>query len=95
MGNLPSVRVRPARPFLNAGVDFAGPFQALSSKGRGIRTTKAYITIFVCLSNKAIQLELVGDLSTAAFIGAFTQRNMLTYIQRSRAEFRRKSLERS
>lgn len=71
MGNLPSVRVRPARPFLNAGVDFAGPFQALSSKGRGIRTTKAYITIFVCLSNKAIHLELVGDLSTAAFIGAF------------------------
>ena len=71
MGDLPSVRVKPARAFLNSGVDFAGPFQILISKGRGARTTKAYVAIFVCMATKALHLELVGDLSTAAFIGAF------------------------
>ncbi|XP_075990311.1 uncharacterized protein LOC142985958 [Anticarsia gemmatalis] len=71
MGDLPSVRVKPARAFLNSGVDFAGPFNVLMNKGRGAKTTKAYIAIFVCMSTKAIHLELVGDLSSSAFIGAF------------------------
>lgn len=71
MGDLPSARVTPARPFLNSGVDFAGPYQLLMSKGRGAKTTKSYIAIFVCMSTKATHLELVGDLSSAVFIGAF------------------------
>lgn len=71
MGDLPSVRVKPARAFLNSGVDFAGPIQILTTKGRGARTSKAYIAIFVCLATKAIHLELVSDLSSAAFISAF------------------------
>lgn len=71
MGDLPKARVTPSRPFSHAGVDFAGPIQILNSKGRGAKTTKAYIAIFVCMSTKAIHLELVGDLSSAAFIGAF------------------------
>ncbi|XP_061728871.1 uncharacterized protein LOC133533829 [Cydia pomonella] len=71
MGDLPKERVTPARPFLNSGVDFAGPYQTLMSKGRGLRTIKSYIAIFVCMVTKAIHLELVGDLTSEAFIGAF------------------------
>ncbi|XP_022817401.1 uncharacterized protein LOC111350200 isoform X1 [Spodoptera litura] len=61
----------PAKPFLNSGVDFAGPYQILASKGRGIRTNKAYVAVFVCMATKALHLEMVGDLTTESFIGAF------------------------
>lgn len=71
MGDLPSVRVTPARPFLNSGVDFSGPFQILLNKGRGAKTIKAYVAIFICMSTKAIHLELVGDLTSQSFIGAY------------------------
>ncbi|CAK1597985.1 unnamed protein product [Parnassius mnemosyne] len=71
MGDLPEVRVTPSRPFLHAGVDFAGPLQILTTRGRGIKTNKAYICIFICMATKAIHLELVGDMSTNAFLGAF------------------------
>lgn len=71
MGDLPKARVTPSRPFLQSGVDFTGPFQILISKGRGMKTNKAYIAIFVCMATKAIHLELVGDMTSEAFIGAF------------------------
>lgn len=71
MGDLPRVRVTPSRVFLHNGVDFAGPLQILMSRGRGARTTKAYIAIFICMATKAIHLELVGDMTSEAFIGAF------------------------
>lgn len=71
MGDLPTQRVTPARAFLNSGVDFCGPFQITLSKGRGVKTQKAYIAVFVCMATKAIHLELVGDLTSEAFIGAF------------------------
>ena len=45
----------------------------LSSKGRGIRSSKGYVAVFVCLSTKAVHLELVGDLSTTSFFGALTR----------------------
>ncbi|XP_022838073.1 uncharacterized protein LOC111365109 [Spodoptera litura] len=71
MGELPKVRVTPARPFLHSGVDFAGPYDVLMSKGRGAKTKKSYISIFICMSTRAVHLELVGDLSSEAFIAAY------------------------
>lgn len=71
MGDLPEARVTPSRPFIRSGVDFAGPVYVLSSKGRGAKTSKAYICIFVCMSVKAIHLELVSELTADAFIAAF------------------------
>ncbi|XP_073956369.1 uncharacterized protein [Choristoneura fumiferana] len=71
MGDLPRERVTPTRPFLHSGVDFAGPFTTLISKGRGAKTIKTYVAIFICLSVKAIHLELVSDLTSEAFIAAF------------------------
>ncbi|KAL0839000.1 hypothetical protein ABMA28_016997 [Loxostege sticticalis] len=71
MGNLPAVRVKPTRPFLISGVDFAGPINCRMSKGRGSKSFKSYICLFVCMSTKAVHIELVSDMTTDAFIAAF------------------------
>lgn len=71
MGQLPSSRVIPARPFRNSGVDFAGPVNIRASKGRGHHSYKGYICLFVCMVSKAIHLEAVSDLSAQGFIAGF------------------------
>ncbi|XP_018368835.1 PREDICTED: uncharacterized protein LOC108764926 [Trachymyrmex cornetzi] len=68
MGSLPRDRVNPDRAFAIVGIDFAGPIATLISKGRGRRTHKSYIALFICLSTRAIHLEAASELSTAAFI---------------------------
>lgn len=73
MGSLPKNRVTLSRPFSNVGVDYAGPIAVRVSKGRGNKTYKGYISLFVCLSTKAIHLELVSDLTSEAFIAAFSR----------------------
>ncbi|XP_026743662.1 uncharacterized protein LOC113505243 [Trichoplusia ni] len=70
MADLPKPRVTPSRPFTHTGVDFTGQVEVKANKGRGIKTTKGYIAIFICLATKAIHLELVSDLSTPAFLAA-------------------------
>ncbi|XP_049878088.1 uncharacterized protein LOC126375230 isoform X6 [Pectinophora gossypiella] len=67
-GDLPSSRVTEFYPFQTCGTDFAGPFMISSKKGRGNRVSKSYLCLFVCFSTKAVHLEVVSDLSTAAFI---------------------------
>ncbi|GAB1866394.1 hypothetical protein CAJAP_07473 [Camponotus japonicus] len=71
MGQLPPERVTPSRPFLNSGIDYAGPIILKSWKGRNSKTYKGYIALFVCLSTSAIHIELVTDYSTEAFIAAY------------------------
>lgn len=71
MGNLPFARVNPARPFLHSGLDYAGPFLTKTSPGRRHRTRKSYVSVFICLSTRAIHLELVSDYSTDAFLAAY------------------------
>ncbi|XP_058808605.1 uncharacterized protein LOC131674108 [Phymastichus coffea] len=73
MAALPPARVTPARPFSKCGVDYAGPFSMCRNKGRGAATLKGYVALFVCLCTKAVHLELVSDLTTASFLGAFTR----------------------
>ncbi|XP_047528971.1 uncharacterized protein LOC125066490 [Vanessa atalanta] len=68
MGNLPSQRITVDFPFRSVGVDMAGPFLILNRKGRGAKTTKCYLCIFVCLRFKCLHLEAVSDLSREAFI---------------------------
>ena len=67
MGQLPSSRVTPAVAFSHTGVDFAGPFCIKMGYVRRPVKLKAYVCVFVCLTYKAIHLELVSDLTTAAF----------------------------
>lgn len=71
MGELPAPRVTPTIPFTHTGIDYAGPIQLRMSKGRGNKSYKGYICIFVCLSTKAIHIEAVSDMTTNAFIAAF------------------------
>ncbi|XP_058448919.1 uncharacterized protein LOC131428878 [Malaya genurostris] len=67
--DLPSSRVSPTRPFSICGVDYCGPFYLKSAvRNRGPR--KVYVAISVCFSTKAVHIELVSDLSTAAFLAA-------------------------
>ena len=70
MGDLPTSRVTPSRVFSFSGVDYAGPFLAKERNGRGKRSFKIYIAIFVCFSTHAIHLEVVSDLTTDAFLGS-------------------------
>lgn len=71
MGNLPQHRVQCNKPFDHVGIDYAGPLRIKDYRGRGSKTRKAYICIFVCCSIKAIHLELVTDLTTETFLASF------------------------
>lgn len=71
MGSLPSIRCSPTRPFLHSGVDYAGPINIRTTKGRGHRSYKGYICLFVCMSTRALHLEVVSDMTTQSFLAAF------------------------
>lgn len=71
LGQLPLNRITPSRPFLNCGVDYAGPFFIKAGLPRSKQLLKTYLCVFVCLSTKALHLELVSDLTTNAFLNAF------------------------
>ncbi|XP_065223148.1 uncharacterized protein LOC135847518 [Planococcus citri] len=73
MGDLPASRVQSSLPFTHVGVDYAGPFsirERLRSTRGPARTHKAYWCLFVCMSTKAAHLEVVSELTTAAFLAA-------------------------
>ncbi|XP_060665443.1 uncharacterized protein LOC132797709 [Drosophila nasuta] len=58
-----------SRAFAISGVDYCGPFY-YKSEVRNRLPIKCYISVFICFASKAIHLELVKDLTTAAFLGA-------------------------
>ena len=70
MGNLPTLRVKQARPFLNCGVDYAGPFLIRQSGRRSKTKVKCYAALFICLVTRVIHIELVSDLTTESFLAA-------------------------
>ncbi|XP_011876468.1 PREDICTED: uncharacterized protein LOC105566790 [Vollenhovia emeryi] len=71
MGQLPLSRVTQARPFTYTGVDYAGPLTVKTWKGRGAKTCKGWICVFVCFSTSAVHLEAVSDYSSEGFIAAY------------------------
>ncbi|XP_045541390.1 uncharacterized protein LOC123722864 [Papilio machaon] len=71
MGQLPSCRVTPSKPFLHSGVDYAGPIQMRTAKGRGHKSYKGYICLFVCMATRAVHIEAVSDLTSEGFLSAF------------------------
>lgn len=73
MGILPSERVQFSKPFAHTGVDFAGPVKIRATTGRGVRSTKGYIAVFVCMGVKAFHLEVVSSLSADSFLAALSR----------------------
>ncbi len=67
MGMLPSSRTTPAPPFYRTGVDFAGPFQLKVGHTRKPSKIKAYAVVFVCMTTKAVHLDLCASLSSTEF----------------------------
>ncbi|XP_058985262.1 uncharacterized protein LOC131805726 [Musca domestica] len=70
MGMLPEYRVNVSAPFTHCGVDYAGPIYMKCSNGRGQKTYKGYIAVFICMTTKAIHLEPVSSLTSEAFLAA-------------------------
>ncbi|CAI6347553.1 unnamed protein product [Macrosiphum euphorbiae] len=70
MADLPSYRVQPHRPFSHVGMDYGGPFLVKEHRRRNAHSVKVYLALFICMSVKAVHLEIVSDLSTDAFLAA-------------------------
>lgn len=70
MSDLPSFRTQQARPFTFVGCDYAGPYQIKTNHLRNAPCEKGYIALFICLTTKAIHLELVGNQTTEEFVMA-------------------------
>lgn len=71
MGQLPISRVTLNNPFYHTGVDYAGPFEVKPWRGRCNKAYKSYISVFVCMTTKAIHLELASDLTAESFLAAY------------------------
>ncbi|XP_075147221.1 uncharacterized protein LOC142221389 [Haematobia irritans] len=73
MAALPVERCTFSLPFTNTGIDFAGPFELKTSKLRNAKLQKGYAAVFICLSTRAVHLEVCSDLSTEAFMATFNR----------------------
>ncbi|XP_059221508.1 uncharacterized protein LOC131996077 [Stomoxys calcitrans] len=70
MGILPDYRVKVSFPFYHYGIDYAGPVLMKFSNGRGQRSFKGYIAVFICMKNRTVHLEAASGLTTEAFMAA-------------------------
>ncbi|XP_036148448.1 uncharacterized protein LOC118644088 [Monomorium pharaonis] len=71
MANLPKARVEDnVTPFHHTGVDFFGPMFIKEKKYRNRNRIKVYGCVFICMSVKAVHIEIVSDLTTEAFLAA-------------------------
>lgn len=71
MGSLPPVRTTPTKAFLRSGVDYAGPIQLRTSKGRGHKSYKGYICLFVCMVTRAVHIDVVSEMTSRGFLETF------------------------
>jgi hypothetical protein len=71
MGSLPPARTTPTKAFLRSGVDYAGPIQLRTSKGRGHKSYKGYICLFVCMVTRAVHIDVVSEMTSRGFLETF------------------------
>lgn len=70
MGDLPAVRCNQTQLFSSVGIDYSGPVFITQGRGRAYQHLKSYIAIFVCMSSRAVHLELASDASAKTFLAA-------------------------
>ncbi|XP_014213083.1 outer dense fiber protein 3-like [Copidosoma floridanum] len=70
MGDLPESRVNLAPAFSKVGTDFFDPILIKEKKFQNRNKVKAYGCVFICMSTKAVHLEIINDLTTEGFLGA-------------------------
>ncbi|CAK1589462.1 unnamed protein product [Parnassius mnemosyne] len=71
MSDLPSQRVNQAeKAFTHVGCNYAGPLQYTHLRGRGIRSRKAWLCAFTCLTTRATHIDVATDFSTVSFLAA-------------------------
>ncbi|XP_066585086.1 uncharacterized protein [Prorops nasuta] len=73
MGNLPASRVSVGPPFTHTGIDFCGPFFIKEKKFRNRNRIKVYVCVFICMSVKAVHLEVVTEMTADAFLAALSR----------------------
>ncbi|XP_056017291.1 uncharacterized protein LOC130053762 [Ostrea edulis] len=72
MSDLPEDRLSPGPPFTFVGLDTFGPWSVLQRKTRGgSAQQKRWAILFTCLVSRAVHLEVVDEMSSAAFINAY------------------------
>ena len=59
-----------SRPFVSAGIDCVGSFEIKSGNTRSKTATECDVALFICMATKAINIELVSNLTPEAFIEA-------------------------
>lgn len=67
MPNHPRARIEERRPFQTTGIDLFGPINIKTAQG----VQKRWVSLFTCLSTRAIHLEPVKDSSALAFLHSF------------------------
>ena len=67
--DLSEEKVSDGSPFVNTGVDFAGPLY-VQNESTGDKF-KAYVCLFACAASRAVHSELTLALSAATFLSAF------------------------
>ena len=70
MGILPDFRTTHCRLFTHT-VDYAGPFQIRFAPGRGNKSYKGYVALFIYCATRAIHLELVSDYTSQGVLAAY------------------------
>ncbi|XP_071582269.1 uncharacterized protein [Temnothorax nylanderi] len=70
MANLPRSRFGENTAFYHTGIDFFGPMFIKEKKQRNRGRVKVYGCVFICMSTKAVHIEIVSELSTEAFLAA-------------------------
>lgn len=68
MGDLPQEHVSHSRPFSKVGIYYSSPLFIKDIRFRNRNKLKIYIDVFICMSTKAVHIELVSDLTSKAFI---------------------------
>ena len=88
MSDLPEDRLTPSPPFSNVGVDTFGPWQIVTRRTRGGQDHgKRWAIMFSCLTSRAVDVEVIKDMTSSSFINALRRFTAITgHVKECRSE---------